>query len=78
MNKKRYRRIFMGFYLFLLIASSHFSFSQKESSGKVYHFNGNVSLSNNGFSFIQIPIFIWRYAGTFFNRKAEMLWIFET
>lgn len=27
-------------------------FSQEEKSGKVYHFNGNVSVTNNGFSFI--------------------------
>ena len=38
--------------LFLHIAFAHPSFSQEESSGKVYHFNGNVSVTNNGFSFI--------------------------
>jgi hypothetical protein len=50
--KRKYRIILLGFCLFLLFATAHLSFSQEESSGKVYHFNGNISITNNGFSFI--------------------------
>lgn len=52
MNNKWFRRINRGLWLILFIAFSQFVFSQEESSGKVYHFNGNVSVTNNGFSFI--------------------------
>ena len=52
MNHRRYNGKIMGFCIFLIFALSHLSFSQEGSSEKVYHFNGNVSITNNGFSFI--------------------------
>ena len=42
----------MGLLFSLLIAFMHVAFSQEETSGNDYHFDGNVSITNNGFSFI--------------------------
>ncbi len=42
----------MGLLLSLLITLTHVAFPQDDTTKKVYHFNGNVSITNNGFSFI--------------------------
>lgn len=43
---------YFGTLLFLLITLTHLSYSQDVSIKKEYHFNGDVSITNNGFSFI--------------------------
>ena len=45
-------RIRKGILLFLLVFLTHIAMSQDETSAKIYHFNGDVSITNNGFSFI--------------------------
>jgi len=44
--------LFRLFLVSLIVTSSHRTFSQEETPKKVYHFNGNVSVTNNGFSFV--------------------------
>lgn len=39
-------------FLTLIIGYPLAVYSQEETPGKVYHFNGNISVTNNGFSFI--------------------------
>ena len=50
------QRLFKGFskgvLLSLLIIIPQYAFPKEETWQKVYHFNGNVSVTNNGFSFI--------------------------
>jgi len=48
----RLREISKILMIFQFIFLTQFAFSQEESTQKIYHFNGNISVTNNGFSFI--------------------------
>lgn len=52
MNSRMFRRIYKPMFLFLIVVYSQMLYGQDETPDKVYHFNGNISLTNNGFSFI--------------------------
>jgi hypothetical protein len=54
-----------NFLILILLFSSNVLFSQKDSSIREYHFNGNVNVSNNGFSFI--PLFTLGEPATVIN-----------
>ena len=52
MKIKGIASLLIGIQIFLLCTVPYLAYSQDEATGKVYHFNGDVSITNNGFSFI--------------------------
>jgi len=54
-----------NYIIILLLFLSNVLFSQNNSTEKEYHFNGNINISNNGFSFI--PLFTLGEPATVIN-----------